>query len=65
MNTCKTCKFWSRVGMSVEGLCDKVDCIIRDKKLTFEINAEADDDSGMTVQLITGEDFGCVHHESK
>ncbi len=67
MNTCKTCKFWNVSRTINNGVsdCDKVDCIVKDKSQTFEIEATADDDSNMNVTLMTGENFGCILHEPK
>ncbi len=71
MNTCKTCKFWGKpkkagmLGLSNIADCDMVNNIIPEVDKTFEIDASADDESNMNVALITGENFGCIHHEAK
>ncbi len=67
MNTCKTCIYWNSSCAIKNGVsdCDMVDSVIKDKSKTFEIIATADDDSNMNVKLMTGENFGCIHHEPK
>jgi hypothetical protein len=63
MNTCKTCKWWGRVR---EGCCDFVDTLHSAKPATrFEIYASADDDHNLQAYLLTGPDFGCIHHEAR
>lgn len=67
MKTCETCKYWA-VDYKIENDvadCDKVDSIITDKSKTFEIEATASDDSGLATTLMTGRNFGCIHHEIK
>ncbi len=67
INTCKTCICWNVSRSIKNGVsdCDMVDSVIKDKSKTFEIIATADDDSNMNVKLMTGENFGCIHHEPK
>lgn len=56
--TCKTCRWWN------QGHCEFVDTIAASAASTrFEVEVEVADDSGLHVKLITGPDFGCVHHE--
>lgn len=62
MNTCKTCVFWEN------NHCDLPDIRYRPNKnpnADVEIEWDADDDSGLTISLKTGPDFGCVHHQEK
>ena len=64
--TCKTCKWWSD-SLSITN--NKSDCglvdSIQPKDISFEIEADADDDSGLMARLITSGNFGCVLHEPK
>jgi len=62
MKTCKTCKHW---GVDYDGDCDAVDRTTKGPGLEFDIRATADDDSGLSARLITGENFGCVLHTVK
>jgi len=69
MNTCKTCKYWSDrykidKGVSDCGFIDTISAT-KDRKTYVDIEATAHDDSGLQVALMTGEDFGCVHHKGK
>ena len=58
MNTCKTCKWW---GVDYEGACDFVN-IPHKEETRFEIRVTADDDQGLHAELMTGPEFGCIHH---
>lgn len=62
--TCKTCRYW---GDYREGACDFIDTIHADANMDkrFEVIASADDDTGLDYMLITGRDFGCIHHTTK
>ena len=63
MNTCKTCYWWGR---DYSGACTRVNSDYGlNYKTQFEIKATTDDDQGLTVLLITGPDFGCIHWRSK
>jgi len=58
---CKTCKWWL-----ASGECDRVNSLpYLPARQRFEIEAQADDDSGLTVRLLTGPEFGCVLHETR
>ena len=58
-NTCKNCLFW---GSYREGECDRVGgTFSRNPAAGFDIVARVLDDSGLSVGLVTGPDFGCVH----
>jgi hypothetical protein len=37
----------------------------KNKNMTFEIEATADDDSNMNITLLTSGNFGCILHEPK
>lgn len=65
MNTCNTCKYWSANRNIVKNIsdCDMPDG--KNKSITFEIEATADDDSNMNVTLLTSGNFGCALHETK
>ena len=77
MERCKTCKFWgygsSDTNRATKG-CGKIDWVTKDrnsnsvKELTdlkkFEMDIFVHDDSGLNVEVMTGEDFGCVLHET-
>ena len=68
MNTCKTCKHWSHHFDIKKGIadCDRLDCMNDEKAgTTFSIEATAHDDSGLQTWLMTGENFGCIHHDTK
>lgn len=70
MKTCKTCKFWRD---TVYNAANKTaDCGYigiwpepKDKTTSVEIVVDVHDDSGLNVKLVTGENFGCVHHQEK
>jgi len=69
MNTCKTCKYWSdryqiKDGISDCGLIDTISAT-KDKRISVDIEVSVHDDSGLSVALMTGEDFGCVRHVPK
>lgn len=65
MNTCNTCKYWSCRLEIVKNIsdCDMPDG--KNKNMTFEIDATADDDSNLNVTLLTSGNFGCILHEPK
>lgn len=68
MNHCKTCKFWSWRLFPQNGVadCDKVNHIDTEKgDKAFFVEATAHDDSGLDTTLMTGENFGCIHHQPK
>ena len=58
MSTCATCRWW---GVAYAGVCDRVECL----GSLAEIEASADDDSGLTARLVTKPEFGCVMHDPK
>lgn len=58
--TCKSCRFW---GHYRKGECDRVGGLFSaNPGAAFDVVARALDDSGLTTGLVTGPDFGCVHH---
>jgi len=62
---CKNCKFWKKPDMWWGGkqhYCDRVDRI---SPIIFETRVKVMDDSGLSVKLETGPDFGCVLFESR
>ena len=62
-NTCKNCLVW---GPYREGECDRVGGIFSQNPAAgFDIVATVLDDSGLSVGLVTGPDFGCVHFFAK
>jgi len=74
MNTCKSCKYWNvsrKIDANKMSDCDFPDTITADKYTKdgsgtgIEIEATADDDSNLCVTLLTGENFGCIHHTAK
>jgi len=69
VNTCKTCKWWKEEEQVYSDhahmVCDYVDTIHNEGSSSFEVYAEALDDSGMEIALVTGPDFGCIHWEEK
>jgi hypothetical protein len=68
MNTCGTCKYWKAnrfFPVENKGYCDKVDCIIENPLQDFYINVTVADDHGLESGLVTGRDFGCIHHATK
>jgi len=73
MNTCKTCKYWALSFKPTKenpvADCDLPDTITGEKLFKqgagMEINATAHDDSGLQAYLMTGENFGCIHHKEK
>ena len=69
METCKTCKYWNRNYTIANGVsdCDFVGTITAEKAgtKTLRIDSTVQDDSGLSVVLMTGKDFGCIHHTKK
>ncbi len=64
-NTCKNCRFWHD-----QRTCDRIDQIdlhgTRDEKLEKDdgrIEWSAADDHGLSIEFVTGPDFGCVKFE--
>lgn len=56
---CKNCRFWGRYR---KGECDREGGQFPDNPAAaFEAVARVLDDSGLTVSLVTGPEFGCVH----
>jgi hypothetical protein len=66
MNTCKSCKYWSIRRNILNNIsdCDRPDCK-PDKNITFEIEADAADDTNLSAILLTSGNFGCLLHEPK
>jgi len=68
VETCKTCKWWNsgRPTKNIIAECDFGNTITGEKfektKKAFYVTASAHDDSGLQYGLMTGEDFGCLHH---
>ena len=62
--TCKNCKMWGRYRPRE---CDRVGDVqaTSDAARMFDIDYGAHDDSGAYGRLVTGPDFGCVHHAPK
>ena len=61
--TCKNCKWWGR---DWDGICDLIDWGDgREDHDMASIKATSDDDSGLSVRLVTGPDFGCIKFESR
>ena len=62
-NTCKNCRFW---GYYRKGECDRVGGLFTENLLAgFDVEARVWDDSGLSVSLVTGPDFGCVHFTAR
>ena len=69
MNTCKTCKHWAKLKKNSGGFvgeCCLIDTITMGKHIKggagLEVSIFVHDDSGLYCDLITGENFGCIHH---
>lgn len=63
MENCASCQWW---GKSRKGCCDFVDTMgatLPAKR--FEVEAYAQDDTDLAAYLVTGPDFGCIHHAAK
>ena len=64
MNTCKTCKWWDKEPFYSQD-CPMRECkhpkFGTDSRLSDGL-AQAGMDAGY-VNILTGPDFGCVHHE--
>lgn len=62
MMTCKTCKYWDKDqhNGAVTGQCDMVD-----NSDLIRIKVDVSDDTGLWVTVITKENFGCIHHQTK
>lgn len=79
MNTCKTCKHWSKhepnpyeSWFTPEELLTKGECDTyvknpkKDGKDTgFDVILTGSDTHGMGAILVTGADFSCMHYEPK
>jgi hypothetical protein len=63
METCGTCKYWKPTKNKI-GECDFIGSITQGN-LTFDIDIFVHDDSGLYYDLITGENFGCIHHKKE
>ena len=62
MNNCKDCKYWE----AHRHTCGAVEWF--DDKISddgFAIYAEAQDDSGLSCDLITGPMFGCMKFQQR
>jgi hypothetical protein len=63
MKTCKTCKYW---GVYIKRSCDREGTIYdQSNQDDFYVEADALDDTGLESFLMTGPNFGCIHHEPK
>lgn len=62
MGFCKDCKYWS---VWSEGSCDKAGDDYADKDAFVEIDYDALDDTGLSLYLKTGPEFGCVLFKKK
>lgn len=64
--TCKTCRWWDRYG---SGECGRVDDTEEFSPvvtpMTFTMAVSVSDDSGLSLKLVTGPDFGCLLHTPK
>lgn len=57
MEKCKTCRWWEN------GECEFVHSQAASVPATrFEIVTKVADDWGLTERMMTGPDFGCIHH---
>lgn len=71
MTTCKTCKFWKEDNTKKPfGICTNVGGYDEQyphnsKDDNFCIFADASDDTGLTSDLLTKENFGCNMHKEK
>lgn len=72
MNRCKNCKFWRNPirdrydpdpPRAPFKYCNK--SYFSEKEALFDIEVQADDDTGLSVRLITHPEFGCVEWEQK
>jgi len=61
MKRCKTCIWWRNGACVVVGTLEAVS----NPNTLFCIDAGADDDQGSWELLLTGPDFGCIHHQGK
>lgn len=75
-NTCLTCKFWRRIAESIQSPWGEYvkldhaflgDCL--NPKIFYGHPGEQDglnywDDEGGGGYFCTGQDFGCIHHQS-
>lgn len=66
MNTCKTCRWWAGIQEEMRG-CLFVENFENQSKQDLFAVGEACDRYGDRhfPCVVTGPDFGCVHHESK
>lgn len=64
MKTCKTCLYWGTVFGKFKTVsdCDKINDNYANKNLSFELTIQVHDLSNLNVRLMTGCDFGCIHH---
>jgi hypothetical protein len=65
--TCSSCKYWIYHN-NIKGTCDKIDIDTAPSTLNEKEGAamavNVDDDSGMSVSLLTFKSFGCLRHSS-
>lgn len=60
---CKTCAYWeNQMG---DMACDFVGRVNSSKPDGFDIDIRVSDDTGLYERLLTGPEFGCVHHQEK
>lgn len=60
---CQNCRFW---GHYRKGECDRVGGLFSDDPGTsFDVVARVLDDSGLSIGLVTGPRFGCLHFEAR
>lgn len=59
MNTCNTCRFWQqdRERKNGEGTCFLPDWN------TFRYEYSVQDDSGLSIEVVTAPSFGCILHQ--
>jgi len=67
MGVCSTCKYY--IGVGTAGICDFPDTITGEVAFRagngFQINASADDDSGLSCSMKVSPGFGCIQHSEK
>lgn len=59
---CKNCVHFGTLGSKT--ICERVTYEPAENKITFSVQATADDDSGLGCWVEVSEDFGCVLFEA-
>lgn len=66
MNTCKTCKWWANIPDEMRGCLFVETFEYQSKPDLFAVEEACDGYGDRRVPcVVTGPEFGCIHHEEK